>query len=218
MISVYIVDIPKISPAADHIHFYNGVNTLIYNMSHNFINRRNLQSKIGKLLVNFAISKQLNISGTDIYFTADTHGKPVLRDISSIHFNISHSGKYVVCAVSSETVGIDVEEIKDIDLKIADRFFTKTERDSIYNQSENDRLREFYSVWTKKESYLKMTGDRLSRPLNAFCVLDSDSLNVHFSHVILENDYICHVCSDEDSVIEINNLSIEELLSLLTKY
>ena len=41
-----------------------------------------------------------------------THGKPALSDSFSPHFNISHSGKYAVCALSEVPCGIDIQEKK----------------------------------------------------------------------------------------------------------
>ena len=43
-----------------------------------------------------------------------THGKPALSDSFSPHFNISHSGKYAVCALSEVPCGIDIQEKKEL--------------------------------------------------------------------------------------------------------
>ena len=38
------------------------------------------------------------------------HGKPFFTLQPKIHYNISHSGKYVVCVFAGEEVGIDIQK------------------------------------------------------------------------------------------------------------
>ena len=45
---------------------------------------------------------------------AGEHGKPFLTLQPKIHYNISHSGKYVMCIIAGEEVGIDVQEHKKV--------------------------------------------------------------------------------------------------------
>lgn len=92
------------------------------------------------------------------------HGKP---EIEGIHFNLSHSGDFVVCAVSERyPVGCDIEAVKKMDERVAERFFGSTENEYLNSISEEKRDEEFIRLWTLKESYLKMTGEGLSVPLN----------------------------------------------------
>lgn len=55
------------------------------------------------------------------------YGKPFLLNSPHIHYNVSHTGDYVFCALADEPVRIDVELIKSVDLKIAKRFFAVDE-------------------------------------------------------------------------------------------
>ena len=43
------------------------------------------------------------------------HGKPFFTLQPKIHYNISHSGKYVVCVIAGEEVGIDIQEHRELD-------------------------------------------------------------------------------------------------------
>jgi len=43
------------------------------------------------------------------------HGKPFFTLQPKIHYNISHSGKYVVCVLAGEEVGIDIQEHRELD-------------------------------------------------------------------------------------------------------
>ena len=87
------------------------------------------------------------------------HGKP---EISGIHFNISHSGDYVVCAVGDGIVGCDIEKIGQFREPVVKRFFTEQETSYINAFSGEGKKEEFYRLWTMKESYMKMTGEGLT--------------------------------------------------------
>ncbi|MDR2658433.1 MAG: 4'-phosphopantetheinyl transferase superfamily protein [Spirochaetaceae bacterium] len=84
-------------------------------------------------------------------------GKPYIEDGPS--FSVSHSGDWVVLAVCSKPVGIDIERIntsRDTD-GIARRVFHPDER----AQAPGD-IKMFYKIWTAKESYIKMLGNGLT--------------------------------------------------------
>ena len=87
-----------------------------------------------------------------------------------MHFNLSHSGSYAVCAVSDAPVGVDIEvRRKNTNLKVAKRFFSQAENDYIDSfETLESREDAFYRIWTLKEAFVKATGEGLSRPLNEF--------------------------------------------------
>lgn len=65
--------------------------------------------------------------------TVNEFGKPFIMGKPRVQFNLSHAENYIVCAISDEPVGIDVEIMKPIDLEIAERFFTSDETEYIYD-------------------------------------------------------------------------------------
>lgn len=66
-------------------------------------------------------------------------------------------------------VGCDIEKNADAPLEVADRFFYSKEAE--YIKTEDDKNRAFFTLWTLKESYMKMTGRGMSLPLDSFEVL-----------------------------------------------
>ena len=71
-------------------------------------------------------------------------------------FNVSHSADAIIAIVGLgyDSVGIDMEIIRNKDReKIIKRFFQKEEI-AFINSSEDKNL-EFYNIWTKKEAYIK---------------------------------------------------------------
>ncbi|MBE6883707.1 MAG: 4'-phosphopantetheinyl transferase superfamily protein [Ruminococcaceae bacterium] len=92
-------------------------------------------------------------------------GKPYFVQPSDLFVSVSHSGAYFVCALCSCPVGVDIqthnlhrkesaeERIKRL-RGIAKRFFHPDEVPLL----EEDTVSRFFTLWTAKECYLKMTG------------------------------------------------------------
>lgn len=111
----------------------------------------------------------------------------------NIHFNISHTGGYVACAVADEPVGIDIELIKPIEHKIAEQFYTPDEAEYLMTGDIECR---FHEVWTKKESRIKWEGKGLHKSLTSFSVVDSNEQEQVIYHHIFQNDEsVYYVCS-----------------------
>lgn len=138
------------------------------------------------------ISGYTGISFGDIKFSYNSHGKPYLKDIPC-NFSVSHSGNLIAFTVSDKPVGIDIEHtFRKPRLRVAERFFTSDEYNYIIN-SENPE-REFYKIWTAKESYIKMIGTGLSKALDSFDVLSDELKNYFFTEY--SDEYILTVCRE----------------------
>jgi len=82
----------------------------------------------------------------------------------NIDFNISHSGEYVLFAIGEDLrIGIDVEEIKDINFDDFEKVMTKEQWQEI--SLSQDPVRAFFDYWTIKESVIKADSRGLSIPL-----------------------------------------------------
>ena len=112
--------------------------------------------------------------------TRTPEGKPYFQDFPDFHYNISHSGRYVVCGVicggkDPQPIGIDIQEIPtnpEKVLKIADHFFSDEEKESlralVRGGDSSSALLLFCRYWTARESYMKLTGRGLAEPFNSF--------------------------------------------------
>lgn len=87
------------------------------------------------------------------------HGKPDFAG-GMFHFNLSHSGQYVCCALAEEEVGIDIQRMRPLkNMRIAERFFSQEENDLLRAcGSERERQELFFRIWVRKEAYAKLTG------------------------------------------------------------
>jgi 4'-phosphopantetheinyl transferase len=137
-------------------------------------------SLLGDVLARLGICRATGLSNKQLEFAAGEYGKPFLTNHPHIHHNISHTGYYVACVLDDQPVGIDIERIKPIDLKIAERFFSSEEIEYILSSDDEKREIRFFEVWTKKESRIKWEGKGLSKPLPSFNVFSSsDTVNYH---------------------------------------
>lgn len=114
-------------------------------------------------------SNVLNIDPNDIIFSRQKYGKPYIKGYPDFHFNISHTKNAIAIAISDYPVGVDVERIRKVEFKIADRFFASLECQYI-NPPTTGADQRFFEIWTKKEAYVKWIGKGLVQPLNSFDV------------------------------------------------
>ena len=101
-----------------------------------------------------------------------TRGKPFLPRYSALHFNLSHSGHLAMLAVGDRELGVDVEKLRHLESlqEIARRHFSQSEFEALCALPEDQQLRGFYRLWTRKEAYIKAVGAGLSMPLDVFDV------------------------------------------------
>ncbi|MCR1974329.1 4'-phosphopantetheinyl transferase superfamily protein [Clostridium sporogenes] len=156
-----------------------------------FINKKDkIRSLVGEILVKTIITEKLNISNRDIIFRKNQYGKPYLIEYPNLKFNISHSGNFVVCAIDNKPIGVDIEEVKNIEYEgIVENFFSVSEVDYIIKQDINVQLNKFYEIWVLKESYIKCCGQGLSIPLKSFSINIEEYENIK---VTINNKYKEH--------------------------
>lgn len=136
----------------------------------------------------------LGLDSNNIQYRYNKNGKPYL-DGNDLFFNISHSKDYVVCIISNEEVGIDIQKIGDINLEIANRCFLKKESDRIKKLDNHiDKLEQFYRLWTLKEAYIKALGVGMECKLDSFDVFDTN-IGYKFKELSNFNGYKCAICA-----------------------
>ena len=63
-----------------------------------------------------------------------------MRRNEEVCFNLSHSGKYVLCVVAETEIGCDIEKIKEVKWKLAKRFFSEKEYDFLKRLGRQEKL------------------------------------------------------------------------------
>lgn len=78
---------------------------------------------------------------SDIRFSTQEYGKPCIPDLPDAHFNISHSGRWVICAFDSQPIGIDIEKRNRSALRSPSASFqNRVQRPFSKRQGRADRL------------------------------------------------------------------------------
>ena len=142
-------------------------------------------SKTSKELLEIALKEE---KITSYKISKSINGKPYI-DNSNIFYNISHKNKMVGLIISNSEVGLDIEYIDTESIKRQSTlkyFFTEKERESITTNEE------LLTLWTKKESYIKLNGGMLRDAIG----LDINNTNVIYDTFKLDN-YIITICKSK---------------------
>jgi phosphopantetheinyl transferase len=139
---------------------------------HNFV--------LGRTLVHHLV--RLRGISTPCTFSIGPHGKPFLPGAPA--YNLSHSGRWVACAVSRhEPIGIDVETFVHLKSyrELLPTITHPIERRHIEQAPSDNRLALFKHCWTRKEAILKATGTGLSDDLQGIdvCLDQSEPVLKH---------------------------------------
>lgn len=128
----------------------------------------------GEVMARCLFMKLLDVKNENLVIAKNKYGKPYFVGINRLHYNISHSGSFVICGISNQKLGVDIEKIESVYRDITMSLFTKTEYEAILNLNEDEVKKLFYTYWTLKESYVKYQGKGLSIPLNSFSIEKKD--------------------------------------------
>ena len=124
------------------------------------------------------------------------NGKPYF--LNGPYFNISHSGRYVLMAVSTSEIGVDIEEIKNKDMSSLVRIFNEAEAKMIKEHSD------FYYLWCAKESLIKCMG------LSVGKVREIPSLPLNGLKTFKGKDYQCKSFIYDKHIVSITREGNEE--------
>ena len=141
-------------------------------------------------LLRMLAARYLGRPAAMLAFEVGDAGKPHVAgaDQGRLGFNMSHSGDLILLAFArSGRVGIDVERWSDRlgeaeGARIAASVFSAGEQAALAQSPAEHRRAAFYSVWTRKEAYLKATGAGISRGMKHF------EVSVHPEAACLRSD------------------------------
>lgn len=168
-------------------------------LSYQFENGR--KESLGSALMLQKVLSKNNLNPQNIKY--GKNGKP---EIDGLHFNISHAENFVICSVSENPVGCDIEKIRSIKSGFEKRFFTQNEVSYLDKFSGEEKLKQFFRLWTMKESYMKFTGDGMKLALNRFEFIIEDSVKIFRDGILIPCfikeyefvDYCISVCCEKN--------------------
>ncbi|RZK51230.1 MAG: 4'-phosphopantetheinyl transferase superfamily protein [Hymenobacter sp.] len=90
-------------------------------------------------------------------FVAGPHKKPLLATVPHLHYNVAHSGNWVLIAIAPVEIGVDIEKT-DPDFPfqgiLADSFSLP---EQAFIRQHPAPATAFYQLWTRKEAFVKAT-------------------------------------------------------------
>lgn len=150
------------------------------------------ESIAGEYLLINGLKEYFNVDYNNIEIIKNSNGKPFIKD-KDIYFSISHADNFVVCVLSTKDIGIDVEKIKEVNLKTLELFATDKEKDYIINTLDKVEER-FFRIYTLKEAYVKMQGTDLTRIKDNELNFKNNSFYANDKSIMVksikDNDYI----------------------------
>ena len=103
-------------------------------------------------------------------------------DTDEVHFNLSHSDGVLLVGISHAPIGVDIEKVRPIDFKKFDFIDAEDEQD-------------FFEKWTERESYLKFTGEGISKFRSP---IPEDA---HFEHFdVFDGYHVCVYCEEPQNI------------------
>lgn len=85
-------------------------------------------------------------------------GKPYFAG-NPVYFSLSHTAGAVLCVLCSQPIGADIERLRPYSDRLVHRVLSPEEH-RFWQASANKELT-FFCLWTRKEAYLKWTGEGL---------------------------------------------------------
>ena len=194
-------------------------------------------SIVAGLMLQTLVEQKLGVTPQALVLEKNKNGKPTVQGHPEFYFNLSHAGEYVVLAYGDVPLGVDIERIRPQNLHVAKRCYTDAEyayvagTDSEENQISdiaeekhevkigtdmtmldiNDR---FFYLWTMKESYLKLTGDGISVPLNSFEIdpVEKEVKGTPYRYYMQRmDDYWISLCTEDNCEIEYEYIDSSEM-------
>jgi len=136
---------------------------------------------VGRGILRRILGFYLSIKPVDLQFSYGKNGKPGLANSFGnrrIDFNMTRSeGLALYGFALDRQIGVDVERMRDIPEmnRIVEIFFSERENDIFRSLPENRKKEAFFRCWTRKEAFIKATGNGLSQSLDRFDVsMDPD--------------------------------------------
>lgn len=181
---------------------------------------------LSRITLRLLLSKYTGIAPELIKIHKNEYGKPFIKSVNQIRFNVSHSKERLVIVVAPFEVGIDIEYINphfDIN-KILDLTLSKKELLNIKKLKGHLQRRQFYRHWTQKESLLKAMGKGLNVELNELEIFENyikihGEINKNTPWIVtpfntLNKNYAGHVAYEHQNNKIIKHVYYDELDSV----
>lgn len=125
-----------------------------------------LRAGAGRAVLRHLTASRTGVDPSTVRIDHDSGGRPVIVSDRGWHASVSHSGRFVACAIARRRVGIDIErdDRPEADEELARRFCTSAERAALERVPSHERQRALIRLWVRKEALTKALGVGLALP------------------------------------------------------
>ena len=121
------------------------------------------EDRYRSLLAELLARRLLDRMGSKAQIESDQEGRPYLSE-KGLFISLSHSADAAVCVIDKKPVGVDVEKLRPVKRRLAERVCTPEEREYVLGSETGEALYgeavlRFFEVWTAKEAYFKSLGE-----------------------------------------------------------
>jgi 4'-phosphopantetheinyl transferase len=164
------------------------------------------RSIISRGALRIILGKYLNQRPDLIEFGIGKNKKPYILNTNEtdLHYNISHSGDWILIAISNSETGADTEFINH-DFRYTEVIADNFTADEISYVKQNASVDRFFMLWTRKEALTKATAKGLDEDLKLIPCLDG----AHFAESSI-------ISSSSDLLISTFNIYEQYIASVVT--
>ena len=127
---------------------------------------------VGRAALRLLLGAYLGQPPAELRFVPGPNDKPLLATAPHLHYNVAHSGNWVLIAIAPVEIGVDVEKI-DLDFPFQGILATS------FSPPEQGFIRQhpapataFYQLWTRKEAFVKATAQGIEADFSEVSALD----------------------------------------------
>lgn len=193
MVRLICADISSLSPS-DHERLCRAASPARRMRAERYLRKEDsLRCVASEALLRYALGT------AEFTVVTDPSGKPRIAEHPHFHFNLSHSGDWVVIACGDKPVGVDVQEHRpDTDIHLIARQFFSPREQMLLSRAADPR-RTFHEIWTGKESYLKYLGTGLKHDLQSFSIDHLTEKGLTICTPRLADGYSLSLCTTENA-------------------
>ncbi len=175
-----------------------------------------------ELLLCYAMHQEFETTEFPLVYKRNGNGKPYFEN-NEIYFSLSHSGRYVACAVSNMPIGVDLQTHASNHKQAIEKVLTKNQLDMIRLLPPAKQKTALYDFWTLKESIYKCTQEGTIRtPVefefhNAGGRLGITYQDYNLNYYNILPNCSLGVCSQAPLSPYIFNLSVDKIINTLLK-
>ncbi len=156
-IILYKIHLSKYTELLNHDHHYLEADEI--NKAHRYFKPKDKNRFIiCRILLKFVLAFHTKLEVTKIKLSYDQNEKPFLSSHPLLNFNVSHSEDFALIGIDHSPIGVDIEYInRDYDFMNSLEFIFN-DKEVSYIKNANHKNLVFYSMWTRKEAFVKALG------------------------------------------------------------